>query len=117
MTYLPKQLDAASLVYVHHSGCALVQPVTDEESDDIQDDTTVTPRCSLSDSPSPISSSHSVSLGLNWFKNNLYLRQKSTPANMETKHDLLFSEVKRFCDENSEDLAKLCSDIFPRQLL
>ena len=109
MSYLPKQLDATSLVYVHHSGCALVQPVTDDDSD-----SDITPRCSLSDSPTTlVGPSQPVSLGLNWFKNNLYLRQKSTSASMLTKHDSLFNDVKRFCNENTEDLAKLCPDIFP----
>ena len=116
MVFLSKQLGATSRVYVHHSGCALVQPVCEGDSDDDIEDTSSPSLAtgypsSATRSPSPSRLTGCVSLGFHWFKNNLYLRQKSTPATMIGKHQTLFTEVKQFCERTSDGLTDLCLNI------
>ena len=89
-------------VYVHHSGCALLQPVFDEEY--IND---------VGISSQSFNKDDRNSCGFHWYRNHYYLRQKFTPVSVFTQHDKLYQQLQHFCQHSEnglDELISLCLD-------
>ena len=60
-------------VYVHYSGCVMVQPTYDE------------------------SGSGLLTAGFNWYKNHYFLKQKTTPTSVLVKYEELHQSMFDLC--------------------
>ena len=87
-----------SISYVHHSGCALLQPVFDEEY--IND---------IGISSQSFNKDDRNSCGFHWYRNHYYLRQKFTPVSVFTQHDKLYQQLQDFCQHSENGLNELIS--------
>ena len=130
--------DLSSRFYVHHMGCALVQPICEgkgrqyvvpdsEQALKVKDLTgsvsnpldTSTPAVSprkIEDeddetdfSPAKLSK---IKCGFYWYRNFLLPKQKNVPAAVLARHDSLMAEFVGLCSNKDGQLLELCSKLF-----
>ena len=119
-----------SRLYVHYTGCALVQPVcekTEEQEHGAEDmvDVSLHPSRPLKSSTpfgspskrSPNSSPTSGMLadmkcGFYWYKNFLLPKQKNIPSSVLAQHDQVLGEFVALCQNQDGHLLSLCEQVF-----
>ena len=85
--------------FIHHSGCALLQPVYDTQR---------------KTGGSPYKEGgldRKFKCGFKWFCNSYYLRQKSTEQSILLKYEELVERFNYFCTTCNGELAVLCNKI------
>ena len=103
--------DATSQFYVHHSGCALVQPVFESALEDPLDSSS--PHCSPRSTPQTACGGDEIRFGFRWHKNHIFLKQKNTSSSLLVKHQSLLNELRTFCaGGGSDSLADFCQKFF-----
>ncbi len=126
-----------SRIYVHHSGCALVQPVCEQRNNanpesrswrpvsrgSIGSRSSTSSRSSqLLDTSTPLMSPKDASrtfspsaaelkCGFYWYKNFMIAKQKNLSSSL-VKHDSLFTEFAALCSNSSGQLSDLCTQLF-----
>lgn len=120
----PGSLPLSSGVYVHYTGCAMIQPTTlplphreeglgDEKRDQSLD---VISSCKLLPSPGESgdlgsSGCDAPRYGFHWFWNHFHLRQRSMQASLTEKHKQLLEDFKSYCANDSIMLPLFCSQL------
>ena len=120
------------MLYIHHTGCALVQPVCEEkqvpypanESRSWKDPPNSHPSNPL-DSSTPFGSPNEsgragdhpltfsdMKCGFYWYKNFLLPKQKNVPVGVLAKHDALLAEFVALCGNKEEQLLELYKVVF-----
>ena len=99
ITWKPHLNHFLSHVFIHHSGCALLQPVYDSQR-------------RTGGSPYKEGGLESkFECGFKWFCNSYYLRQKSTEQSILLKYEELVERFSYFCTTCNGELAVLCNKI------
>ena len=120
-----------SRLYVHHTGCALVQPVCEkneeQEENGAEDEVNMSlhpSRPLKSSTPfasprknSPNSSPTSGTLadmkcGFYWYKNFLLPKQKNIPSSVLAQHDKVLGDFVGLCQNQDGNLLSLCEQVF-----
>lgn len=121
---LSPQFDAPALtsrLYVHYTGCALLQPVyEDSQQLFLASDNNIPSVSYPLDTSTPqgspeekraFKSAKTIKCGFYWYRNFLLPKQRNTPQAVLAKHDAVLEELTKLCSNKDGQLDDLCKQL------